>query len=293
MQKIVFIVNPFSGTTKKDIFPDLVKSVLDPNLYKYQVIYTEYAGHALEIAGQCLRDDTDIICAVGGDGTVNEVATPLIGYDKPLAIVPTGSGNGLARHLGISTDVIKGLRYLNNAKRITIDTCTVNGKKFVNLSGIGYDAKVAFLTKHNKKRGFFPYFLTSLKGAFNHHPSRLKVSTETQSFEGEYIMAVVANGPRYGYNITVAPKASLQDGMLDVTLVKNAHFLHYIISSIRFVTKTLHKSSLTVHFKTKELIIKPLKDDYYHIDGEGYTLSKDDIIRYHIVPASLSVLVPS
>lgn len=253
-------------------------------------MYTEYSGHAITLARSAVSDGFDIVVAVGGDGSVNEVAQALVGTETILGILPGGSGNGFAMHLGLGRNASTALNYLNQGQILTIDTCTVNDRFFTNVAGIGFDARIAFLTKANKKRGFLPYFMTAVKESRNFKPTKLKITIDGQKVSGSYAAAVVANASMYGYNFTVSPTATLQDGKMDVMLIKEAPLYKYFFESYRFLNRSLHKSSITEEYQGREIKIVLDDTDYIHVDGEGYEaeLALDFVIR----PRSLKVLVP-
>ncbi|MEE9437852.1 MAG: diacylglycerol kinase family protein [Saprospiraceae bacterium] len=290
-QSINFIVNPFSGTTSKSNIAQLIDQNLDLDKYDYDILYTEYAGHAIALSQKCIDQNTDIIVAIGGDGSVNEVAQPIIGTETIFGIVPAGSGNGFARHLGISTNLKKGIRALNDSRIVRVDTCTVNNKAFVNVSGIGFDARIAYLTKKNSKRGFFPYLKTSIKQSRKFSPTILQIHIDDMVFDGDYTAVIIANASMYGYNFTIAPEATITDGVMDVVLIKKTAIYKYFFSSYRFLNRSLHKSNLTETYQAKKIKIVVKENDYYHIDGEGFKLSEP--LVYSILPKSLNVLIPN
>jgi len=289
-QLVTFIVNPFSGTSQKGNLEGLIKKHLDSRKYHYQISYTETAGHATMLSKEAVSTGSKIIVAVGGDGSVNEVAQSLLHKDACLGILPGGSGNGFAMHLGLGRNVEKAIGHINTGKPKLIDTCTVNDKFFLNLAGVGYDARIAYLTKQNKKRGFFPYFKTSMKEAINYRPVTLEITLDGDTFTGKYAMAIVANASMFGYYFTIAPPAKFDDGLLDLVLINDAPIIKYIASSYRFLNRSLHKSNITDFYQASDIKIKVLEDDYFHIDGEGMLSEKE--LHFRVVPNSLKVICP-
>ena len=290
-KKVVFIINPFSGTSAKESIPELISRTFDTNKYDYSIQFTEYAGHAIALSKEAANKKVDIAVAVGGDGSVNEVAQSLLGSDTCLGILPGGSGNGFAMHLGLGRNQEKAIDFINTGKTITVDTCTVNDRFFANVAGIGFDARIAFMTKKNKKRGFLPYFSTSMKESSKFKPTSLEINIDGQQIQGEYAAAVVANASMYGYHFTIAPGASLQDGIMDIMLIKKAPLYKYFLTSYRFLNRSLHLSRITETYQGKELNIKLSEEDYLHVDGEGYESELDLTFRIH--PKSLKVIVPN
>jgi diacylglycerol kinase (ATP) len=272
-KKLLVIANPYSGTNAKTNLENNLQ-LLNKGHFELEVAFTQYAGHACSLAADAINSNFDIVAAAGGDGTVNEVASVLAGSNTILGILPSGSGNGFAMHLGLGRDAIKAFEILKKENIILVDTCKVNDKFFINVSGLGFDARVAFLTKFNKKRGFWPYFMTSLSEAKNFTTLPLTIQTDTETIHGNFAAAIVANASMYGYNFTIAPTAALDDGFLDVILLKEAPVYKYLLASYRMLNKTIHKSNLVKSFRTSSLTISTNKKDYFHVDGEGFELNE-------------------
>ncbi|MFT6335597.1 MAG: diacylglycerol kinase (ATP) [Saprospiraceae bacterium] len=289
-KKIVFIINPFSGTSPKVSAPELIAKRIDSSKYNHSIAFTEYAGHAISLSKEAVENGADIVVAVGGDGSVNEVAQSLVGTNACLGLLPGGSGNGFAMHLGLGRNQEKAIEYLNTGKEIWIDTCKVNDRFFANVAGIGFDARIAFMTKKNKKRGFLPYFSTSIKESNKFKPASLKIKLDDRLIEGEYAAAVVANASMYGYHFTIAPEASLQDGIMNIMLIKKSPLYKYFLTSYRFLNRSLHLSKITETYQGKELTISLNEKDYLHVDGEGYESELELVFK--INPKSLKVMVP-
>lgn len=273
-QKLLVIANPFSGTNAKS---NLEKNLhrLNEGQFDMDVVFTQHAGHACDLALNGIQNGFDIVAAAGGDGTVNEVASVLAGTQTQLGILPSGSGNGFAMHLGLGRDAIKAFEILKHGQSIWVDTCKVNDKFFINVSGLGFDARVAYLTKYNKQRGFIPYLTTSLKEIRHFAPLNLELTWDEGTINGNFAAAIVANASMYGYNFTIAPTAALDDGLMDVILLKEAPVYKYLLASYRMLTKTIHQSPLVTSFRTSSLQIKIHKQDYFHVDGEGFIMDKD------------------
>ena len=289
-KRIRFIINPFSGTSGKQSTPALIKKYIDHNLFEYEISYTEYAGHAIELAKEAAGHNYDFVAAVGGDGSVNEVAQSLLHTNTAMIVLPGGSGNGFAMHLGLGRNIPKAIQIINTGQIIEIDTCSVNNRFFINVSGLGFDARIAYKTKKNRKRGFIPYFLTSIKEARKFKPQKLDIKVDNQIIKGNYAAAVVANASMYGYYFTIAPLASMQDGIMDIMLIKKAPLYKYFLTVFRFLNRSLHKSKITETYQGRSISIKMVEKDYLHVDGEGYKAEKELLFTIH--PKSLKVLAP-
>jgi len=235
-EQVTFIVNPFSGTTNKENFEKIIQENIDTIRYDYSIKFTQSAGHATTLAKEAVAQNKSLVVAVGGDGTINEVAGGLVHSDTALAIIPAGSGNGFALHLGMSKDFKTAIQQLNKAKKAKVDTCLLNGQFFINVAGLGFDAQV---------------------------------------IEGRYAAAVVANASKYGYVFTVAPYAKLNDGLLDIILFKDTFVPRYFLEAYRFVNNTVHKSSITETYTGKSIKITSVNKSYYHLDGEGFDKTTD------------------
>ena len=287
---ICFIVNPFSGTSLKNNFAKLVEQNLDLDLFDYEVVFTEHPEHAKEIAKNALHLKRDIVAVVGGDGTVNEVASTLVNTEVPLAVFPGGSGNGFAMHLGIGRNMKRALKLLSRCQEVLIDTCEANNKFFINIAGVGFDAMVANISKKDSARGLWLYVRHTLLKAFSYEEKKLKVHIDDMYFEEEFLTISAANGSMFGYNFRIAPKALLTDGYLDIVLIRKAPIWRYMISFWRFLNRTAEKLDFVDYINCKKLTISSEEEVYFHLDGEG--LGKLTHLEVEIKPASLKVFVP-
>lgn len=289
-KKIRFIVNPFSGVSNKDNFEESVYELLDHNQYSYDYLLTNGPDHATELARTAVDQKYFMVVAVGGDGTINEIAKSLQGSDTILGIVPGGSGNGFAMYIGVGRNFKKAIEILNTGIPKQIDSCTVNDRFFLNLAGIGFDANIAYKIKQSTKRGFGLYLTTVIKEAINFKAKKFKIQIDKGTLEEEYGVVVVANAAMYGYNFTIAPEAELTDGLFDLVLIKKASLIRYFLSSWRFLNKSIHKSSLIEIIKTKTIIMECEDGNYYHLDGEGY--KSPTSLNFKMFPKSLKVMFP-
>lgn len=224
-KRILFIVNPISGIHKKTNFPELVKKIIDHNKFETEVVFTEYSHHATEIAKDAVKKRYDIVVACGGDGTVNEVSSCLIDTDVVLGIIPFGSGNGLARHLHFSLKPEKSLEVINSGSPTKIDTAMINGYPFVSIAGIGFDAYVARKYSYVLRRGFLSYLRIITKSFTSYRQKNYNlILNNEEKITTKALFISFANSNQFGYNATIAPKANLSDGFLDVCIVKKPLF---------------------------------------------------------------------
>lgn len=287
-KKLLVIANPFSGTTRKENL-EVELHKLNKGFFELDVVKTNFPGHGYDLAKIAVRDKVDVVVAAGGDGTVNEVASALIDSDATFGVLPGGSGNGFAMHLGLGRNALNAFEFIKAGQTKLVDTCTVNDKFFINIAGLGFDARIAYLTKNNKKRGFFQYFQTTIRESRKFKAMPLKITlNHNEIVEGNFAAAVVANASMYGYNFTIAPTAALDDGLLDVMLIKEAPVYKYFFTAYRMLNKTMHLSPLVSTYKAKQISIESGAADYFHIDGEGFELNEK--LNFQIHPKNLKVI---
>ncbi len=289
-KKIRFIANPRSGASRERNLLQLIDDNLDHDLFDHELCYTERAGHAIELAKEAVELAFDLVVACGGDGSVNEIASQLIGTATVLGVLPAGSGNGFAGHLGLGRDLPKAIRYLNDGLPITIDTCTFNEYAFVNLAGVGFDGVVAKRLHDSPVRGFWAYLRYTVEEVYAYRPQLFDIQVDGDKISRCCLLVEVANAPIYGYGFSIVPQANFTDGKLEVLLIKEAPKWRYVLEGWRFLTKSIHKSRLVECFTGTEIIITPSKSIGAHVDGEGFQLTGE--ARIGIRPASLLVMVP-
>lgn len=288
-KRALFIINPISGIGKHKTIERSIKTDIDKNIIEYEFAYTQYPHHATEIA----RDNIgkyDIIVAVGGDGTVNEVASALIYTDTALGIIPTGSGNGLARHLNIPLKVNKALHLLNDHKTIKIDSINISGRTSVNVSGIGFDAYISHLFSQSKRRGPLTYIQLISREFTKYKSSHYKLTIDDQVIAINAFMIAFANSSQYGNNVHIAPHAMVDDGYIDVCIIKDfpKHTAPALLLSL--LDTTLDRSKFDIIKKAKRVQIEYPLPLAGHVDGEPVTFV--DKIDISIQPLSLNVIVP-
>lgn len=288
-KNILFIVNPFAGYHSKENVPDLINEIIPKAKFNYSIVNTEYAGHAHELALEAKDNKIDVVVAVGGDGTLNEVASALTYSDVILGIVPGGSGNGLSMHLGIGRSKRKALKKILELNITEIDSGKVNGKFFVNMAGVGMDGLVAYKTKLSSKRGFSTYFKGALWESVKYKNRRYKVEVDGKEYDGKFLSVNVANGSMFGYNFTIAPDADTSDGLMNTLMIHDAHKMDYFGNAWRFFAKRIHKSQLASTEKSTNIKITAYEDSYMHIDGEGYPIEAGEF-EFNILPNSLKVI---
>src|SRR5690606_30640326 len=192
-QRILFVVNPISGGKKKKDIEKRVMADLDAALFDATFAFTAYAGHANELAAHAVADRVDVVVAVGGDGTINEIAAALNGTETALGIIPEGSGNGLALYLGIPLNERAAIRRLNRAEHMVIDSGSINGLPFFNMAGIGFDASVSDRFANDNIRGPIGYMKAVLAEISTYKPKRYRLDSDGEVIDREAFMVSVAN----------------------------------------------------------------------------------------------------
>lgn len=288
MKKLMIIVNPIAGGKDKTGILETVKSVLDASKYDISVKFTEYAGHAYDLA---FSTDAEVVVAIGGDGTLNEVARALAGTGKTLGIIPCGSGNGLALHLGISLDPSEAARVINGAESVDIDHGIVNGNPFFCTTGVGLDAIVGWRFAQSKSRGLLTYIKESISAWFSFKPDNYQVRIDgAEVWTGPAAIMTAGNANQWGNNALIAPKASVMDGRFNLTIVKPFHLWSAPGLVINLFKGTMDRSPHTICMKGAHITVVRQQDGPFHFDGEPSTTGRT--IEIEIVPSSLRVFVP-
>lgn len=274
-KKIAFIMNPISGTTSKDRIPHLIETTLDQDLYEYNILMTERAGHASELAVSARDEGIDIVVAVGGDGTVNEVARSIVHSDTALGIIPCGSGNGLARHLMLPMNLKKAIQIINRCEIHNLDYGVINGYPFFCTCGMGFDAFVSMKFAEAGKRGPITYVENVLREGLKYKPETYEIEDENGKMRYKAFLISCANASQYGNNAYIAPQASMSDGLMDVIIMEPFDVLEAPQISIDMFNKTLDKSSKIKTFKCKKLRIHRKEAGVIHFDGDPVMADKD------------------
>ena len=288
-RKITFILNPKSGTHSKVEIPALIEQTLDKEVFETEICFTEYRGHAAEIAKRKACDGVDIVVAVGGDGTVNEVARSLIHTNTALAIIPCGSGNGLARHLCLPMDIKKAIGIINSCKIEAFDYGVINGMPFFCTCGMGFDAFISLKFAEAGKRGPITYVENVLKEGLKYKPETYEVSDDTGAMKYKAFLIACANASQYGNNAYIAPGATMKDGEMDVIIMEPFTALDAPQIAADLFMKTLGNNSKIKTFRTKTLHIKRKEPGAIHYDGDPIMTDKD--IDVHIEPQGIKILV--
>ena len=293
MKNIAFIINPVSGSkeTRKEKrkLPKLIMQLLDREQWLPNIAFTEYAGHAVELARQYARMGFDAVVAVGGDGTVNEVAQGVKGTQTALGILPMGSGNGFARHLNIPVRPNKAIEMLNRSEPISVDYGLANGRLFVSTCGTGFDALIADHFAGSNKRGFMTYLRSILHDVFSYSPQNYHLTGDGMDVTHKAFLITFANANQWGYEALIAPKASVQDGKMDIMLMSSHAILGSASLALRLFTGSIDDSLFMDTLRAREVTLEREAEAPFHIDGDPVEMEKDIHIR--MVEDGLKVLV--
>lgn len=274
-KKILFIMNPISGTVRKTGIPKVVEDNLDKDCFDFDLEETRYSGHAYELATDAKVHGYDAVVAVGGDGTVNEVARAIVHSDIALGIVPCGSGNGLARHLMLPMDAAKAIKVINSYTVHDLDYGMINDIPFFCTCGMGFDAFISMKFAESGRRGPVTYIENILREGLKYRPETYEIKDENGTSLYRAFLVSCANASQYGNNAYIAPQASMSDGLLDVIIMEPFDMLEAPQISIDMFNKTLDKNSKIKTFKTKHIQIHREKPGFIHYDGEPVMTSSD------------------
>ncbi|WP_353186284.1 diacylglycerol kinase family protein [Parapedobacter lycopersici] len=287
-KRMLFVINPISGGKKKKDVEKRILEELDPERYAVEFAVSEHPGHAYQLSAAAVSEGIDAVVAVGGDGTINEVASALKGTDVRLGIVPEGSGNGLALYLGIPLNERAALKRLSRYESLTIDCGSINGQFFFNMAGIGFDASVSDRFANDNIRGPIGYLKAVISEISTYKPKKYTLTIDGQTIEREAFMISVANSPQYGNNAYVAPQASINDGVLDVCIIHKFPLYTFPMMLFHLFNKTADQSEYVEIIPGRQIRILRETNDAVHVDGEPKEMDMTLNIQVH--PASLKVL---
>ena len=280
-KKIIFILNPISGTVSKAGIPGLIEERLDKEKFDCRIAETKYAGHATELAQQAARQGIDIVVAVGGDGTVNEVGRALVNTKTAMGILPCGSGNGLARHLNLPMNLKKCIDILNDCDIHTLDYGLINRHPFFCTCGMGFDAFISMKFAEAGKRGPITYMQKILEEGLSYQPETYEIEDEEGTRRYKAFLVSAANASQYGNNAYIAPQASMSDGLLDIIEAPQV--------AIELFNKTLDKNLKIKTFRARHIHIHRKSEGIIHYDGDPVMADAD--VDISIVPKGINIIV--
>ena len=290
MKKVIAIINPVSGAVSKKRMPALLNKYLSKEDFELEFVFSEYHGHAFELATRAVSAHADYVLAVGGDGTVNEIAKALIHSPAVLGIVPMGSGNGLARDLAISLDIRKALEVIVDGHVTAIDYCKANEHIFFCTCGVGFDALVSERFAEEKRRGLPAYMKNVITEYLKYEPDTYEITFENEVLTKNAFLVTCANASQYGNNAFIAPHASMNDGMMDVVILLPFTPLDAGALVVQLFTRQMEKNPKTEYYRAKKITLKKKKPGIMHLDGEPVHMGESITIEtFH---KGLQVIVP-
>lgn len=280
--KSVIIVNPRSGTSQKGRIVRLAISELLKAGISVETFYTEHAGHATELASAASANGADIVIAMGGDGTVNEVARGLCNTSSTLGIIPVGSGNGLARHLLIPLDPARAIAIITQGRTQQCDYCTVNNRPFFCTFGLGFDAAVSDrFASRPSQRGMVNYVRSAVEELIQYHSETYSLQCAEEEINKEAFVVACCNAAQYGNNAFIAPNASITDGLMDVTVIYPGNIFQQAINGIDLMLGLIREGARVHTFQTSRLVITRKRPGPVHIDGDPMQMGTRLVVRCH------------
>lgn len=266
--RIFLIINAHAGYKQGNRIAENAMSFLRKNGYEVDFSFTRKPGHATELASLASDDGYDLVVAVGGDGTVNEVARGLMGTTTPMGIIPVGSGNGLARDLGISTNLHKCCQTLMTGSNILLDICRVNDHYFFSTGGIGFNARIAEEMARATSRGFLKYVQLVIRESLFYKPFHIRLTIDGETVEKSVFMVTFANSSQFGNNVFIAPSASMTDGLIDVVMICSFTKILFPVAAFSLFSKWITKLPFVNCIRAKSIILEAADSPSFHYDGE-------------------------
>ncbi|MCC6385410.1 MAG: diacylglycerol kinase family lipid kinase [Bacteroidia bacterium] len=285
-KKFLFILNPKAGQGMNPSVKEYIRSVF--NTEEAEIKFTQYAGHAAELSTEAVTKNLFAVVAVGGDGTVNEVATALVHCNTALGIIPLGSGNGFSNFLKIPSNLKEALQIIRNGNIRVIDSFQANNHFGINLAGAGFDALIAFQFSNSKKRGLINYARLVLKNYFGYAEENYTVSIDGKEIKRKALLVEVANGNQFGNRAVIAASACLDDRLLDVVILRKGLLYQVPLLVTGLFSGKKLSPSVAEYFTGKHIKISSESEMFLHTDGEPLPSSK--LLDVKIISQSIRVI---
>lgn len=292
MKYIHFIVNPISGNGKHNIGKTELEKYFPKEDFRIEVDYSIFKKHAILLTRQAITRKPDCIVACGGDGTINEVASCLIGTHIKLGIIPVGSGNGLASNLNIPREIENAAAVIRKGNHQIIDVGKINEHYFFSNMGIGIDAMIIKKYESYNQRTLYSYVKASLMSSLKYRSIKAILKFNGQEIETDFFLLFISNSNEMGYGMSLTPKASLNDGWLDLVLISRLNLINMLILGMRIISRKIEKFKKAQHSLIRKVSIE-MPDKIFvdaQIDGEFHNL-KTNKIEVAIVEKGLNVMV--
>jgi diacylglycerol kinase (ATP) len=291
LRKILFIVNRKAGTDREKRLENIIRRYLTPKAFSVGVTFLEYLGHGKVLAQEAVANGVDTVVAVGGDGSINEIAQGLIGSQTALGIIPLGSGNGLARALKIPLKVQYALEVIANGRRKPMDVGFANEHLFLSNAGVGFDALVADKFRHTKQRGLSGYAKLVVNSFSKYKGVEYAINIDGKEQRAKAFLLTVANGNQFGYEFKLAPNANVFDGELDLCLVPPVNLFGLVPVVLYSLLGTIDKTRFMRHSMGKEIVVKSPELQYLQVDGDAVPLTSGQQVTFSIQTSALQVIV--
>lgn len=291
MKKILFIINRKAGTDREKRLEGAIRQYLPESQFEVNIAWLAYLGHGADLAREAVQNGVHTVVAVGGDGSINEIAQGLVGSNTAMAILPLGSGNGLARALKIPLDINKALQLIVRNKQRPIDVGYANEHLFLSNAGVGFDALIAEQFRHNTKRGLSGYAKLVLRSFSSYDPAEYDIDIDGKTIQTKAFLLTVANGNQFGYEFKLAPKASVFDGKLDLCVMPPVGVLSLVPVSVFSLLGNIDKTRYLQHFTGKDITIRSQQMEYLQVDGDAVPLSEKGRVRIRILPKAINLIV--
>jgi diacylglycerol kinase (ATP) len=287
---LVFIINPKSGMERQKEIQHGIDDCLDQQQYSYGILHTEFAKHGTELAAEAARNGAYAVVAVGGDGSVNDIVQGLLGTRTLLAIIPKGSGNGMARTMGIPLNTHEAMKLINTGKIAAMDVGYANGKPFISNAGVAFDALISKKFARSERRGFMMYSWLVAKYMWLYKNWDWTITVDGKETKARAFMVNVANGQQFGYNFKIAPMASYTDGVLDVIIIRKFPKILGGAIVVRALNGSITGSPFVQHLTGKVITISNPALKLMQTDGDAHACESS--ITFKIAQGAQGVIVP-
>lgn len=287
---LVFIINPRSGVDRQKAIQHAIDTTLDQQQYSYEIQYTQYAKHGTVLAKEASAKGAYAVVAVGGDGSVNDIVAGLLDTDTCLAIIPKGSGNGMARTMGIPLKEQEAIAVINKGNVIKMDIGYANERPFISNAGVAFDALISRKFAKSERRGFAMYSWLVTKYLWMYKTWKWDIEIDGKLLQEKAFIITVANGKQFGYNFQIAPDANWTDGLFDVVIVRNFPRILGGLIALRAMNGSILKSPYVKHFRAKEVVISHPQLRLMQTDGDAHEC--ENKIRFTIKKGLQKVIVP-
>lgn len=290
MKHLVFIINPRSGVDRQKAIQQAIDATLDFNQFTYEMQHTQYAKHGTVLAKEAAAKGAYAVVAVGGDGSVNDIVAGLLDTDTCLAIIPKGSGNGMARTMGIPLKEQEAIAVINKGNVIKMDIGYANERPFISNAGVAFDALISRKFAKSIRRGFAMYSWLVTKYMWMYKAWKWDIEIDGQEIKEKAFIITVANGKQFGYNFQIAPDANWTDGLFDVVIVRDFPRILGGLIVVRAMNGTITNSPYVKHYRAKEVVISHPQLRLMQTDGDAHDC--ENKIRFTIKKGLQKVIVP-